>query len=1041
MKIKKLNTTEKQAELFGVNKVNENSDESGLKSVGTSLGANPVRVVIYNGIVAKNHDFVIRRIKEKDSESNLSFYETTGKIVGTVSEYKIPLIKNAIATIDPEIVFEKKSMAKALKESKKNIVKITKEQYNRIFASGLINENIDVAGGLNRVDKSFKKAFAGKEVQNLKPVGENKFNITKPNPSIPKSIQGNFGKPMMEAKGDIKKETIELIKYLYRKSEIFSPFWGEHDLTFDDICDALLSKGLIVGNNGRFELSKTSGSPEKAIQAVENELHNLMGSEPSLETEASNYLAGTENDPNSPWNQDAEYKEPSTPKNIQLTVIAYNNEIAILKSKNGELYVFNYDFIDKDKFFDYAEVEKTYVGKDEDGYPEYEYGDFEIDKDVLERYINASLNSLSKGKGIDSFEAGDELVKIDEPLKNELVSLYDKSKSIVKSLSPNGLEEMTGAASSGSFTGALSMPTIKREMPVDTNKLNVPVVGEGLGDGYTHFAIFKGSNKIASGWNYTGVENDDIKHYTSLDLKDQYPENKLSDFLITSKNNLQKKGIDPSSIENWYQASLTETTAGSGSVGAYDANALPGINRDGSFKNPKKTNAQKKTQYANGAFVEFNDCTKLNNKPAGVGCSQGSVDNVVKLKKTQGNINAPSLSESFIREALKLQHDKKNNKLIVISDLEGKAASQETFSNKNVLKQNGFIWTGTNWAIPTDKLEVAKQTLSLINKAEYIISTLEDVEEAIDSSEADNKSLLKAKLDQYIADLANATDEAALSAEIRRYLTFFSKFHDYSFFNRILIFIQRPDAKKVASYRKWQEKFRQVKKGAKAITILAPIINKDKSVPDDEASLGMGEFNRDKDVRGFRAVNVFDISDTEPIDERGDVPDEPQWWGDNTPSETADELFMYASEVASDLGIKVTQSDAKGGEKGFAAGDHINISSDVSGAGRLSTMIHEIAHELMHFKAKSIFYQDDEVRGSSELKELQAESVSYVVLKHYGLPVSHHTTYLALWKANKEKIQSNLEVISKVSQFIIGKIDEEAARNTKNKEGVQSQKA
>jgi hypothetical protein len=991
--MKKLKITERQSKLLNIKKINENDDESGLKSVGSSLGANPIRVVIYNGIVEKKHDFVISSIKKKDPDSNLSFYETSGKIVGTVSEYKFPHIKNVIASIDPTIVFEKKSLTKALKESKKNIVKITKEQYNRLFASGLIKENTDMSDGLTRVDDS------------------------------------------------IKKETIELIKYLYRKSEIFSPFWVEHDLTFDDICDALLNKGLIVGDNGKYELSKTSGSPEKAIQAVENELHNLMGSEPQMETEASNYPAGTENDPNSPWNQDVEYKEPITPKNIQLIAIAYNSEIAILKSKNGVLYVFNYDFIDKDKFFDYAEVEKKYVGKDEDGYPEYEYGDFEIDRDVLERYINANLNSLSKGNGVDSFEAGDELVKIDEPLKNELISLYDKSKSIVKVLSPNGLEEMTGAASSGSFTGALSMPMIKKEMPVDTNKLNVPVVGEGLGGNYTHFALFKDSNKIANGWDYTGVENDEIKHYTSLDLKDQYPENKLSDFLITSKNNLQKRGIDPLLIGNWYKESLTETTAGSGSVGAYDANALPGINRNGSFKNSKKTNAEKKTQYANGAFVEFNDCTKLNNKPAGVGCSQGAVDNVVKLKKTQGNINAPSLSESFIKEALKLQHDKKNNKLNVISDLEGKAASQETFSNKNVLKQNGFIWTGTNWAIPTDKLEVAKQTLSLINKAEYLISTLEDVEEAIDSSEADNKSLLKAKLDQYISDLANATDEAALSAEIRRYLTFFSKFHDYSFFNRILIFIQRPDAKRVGSYKKWQEKFRQVKKGAKAITILAPIINKDKSVPDDEPSLGMGEFNRNKDVRGFRAVNVFDISDTEPMDERGDIPDEPQWWGDNTPSETADELFMYASEVASDLGIKVTQSDAKGGEKGFAAGDHINISSDVSGAGRLSTMIHEIAHELMHFKAKSIFYQDDEVRGSSALKELQAESVSYVVLKHYGLPVSHHTTYLALWKANKEKIQSNLEVISKVAQFIISKIDEEAARNTKNKDVVQSQKA
>lgn len=955
--MKKLKITEKKAEILGFNKVNENGDESGLKTVGSSLGASPVRVIIYDGIVPKNYAYIIKRIKEKDPESNLNFYEATGKIVGTVSDYKIPLIKNAIASIDPTIVFEKKSLTKALKESKKNIIKISKEQYNRLFASGLINENIGVTGGLNRVDKTFKKAFAGKNIQNLKPVGESKFKIEKPNPSLSKSVQGKFGKPMTESQGDIKKETLELIKYLYRKSENFSPFWGEHDLTFDDICDALLSKGLIVGDNGKYELSKASGSPEKAIQAVEAELNNLIGSEPKIKTEASNYPPGTENDPNAPWNQNANYTKPKTPKNIQLVVVAYNREIAILKSKDGGLFVFYYDNIDKDDFFEYAEVEKNYVGKDEDGYSEFEYEDFDVDGDVIERYVNDNLASLSKGVGMNAFEEGVDLVKIDEPLKNELISLYDKSKNIVSVLSPNSLEEMTSAASSGAFTpafggGPMGAEPIKR-------KINPPVVGE--------------------------------------------------------------------------------TTAGTASVGPYDANALPGINRDGSFKNPKKTNAQKKTQYANGAFVDFNDCTKLNNKPAGTGCSQGAVDNVVKLKKTQGNVNAPSLSESYIKEALKLQHDKKANKLIVISDLEGKAASQETFSNKNVLKQNGFIWTGTNWAIPTDKLEVAKQTLSLINKAEYLISTLEDVEEAIDSSAADNKSLLKAKLDQYISDLANATDEAALSAEIRRYLTFFSKFHDYSFFNRILIFIQRPDAKRVASYKKWQEKFRQVKKGAKAITILAPIITKDKSVPDDEASLGMGEFNRDKDVRGFRAVNVFDISDTEPMDERGDIPDEPQWWGDNTPSETADELFMYASEVASDMGIKVTQSDAKGGEKGFAAGDHINISSDVSGAGRLSTMIHEIAHELMHFKAKSIFYQDDEVRGSSALKELQAESVSYVVLKHYGLPVSHHTTYLALWKANKEKIQSNLEVISKVAQFIIGKIDEEAERNTKNKEVIQTQ--
>jgi hypothetical protein len=406
------------------------------------------------------------------------------------------------------------------------------------------------------------------------------------------------------------------------------------------------------------------------------------------------------------------------------------------------------------------------------------------------------------------------------------------------------------------------------------------------------------------------------------------------------------------------------------------------------------------------------------------------------IKKLQAqelpSIDGGGLSEGMMREALKLQHDKEQNRLVVVSDLEGKAANQETFKNKALLKANGFIWTGTHWAIPADKFEIAKKTLSTANKVEYIINSLEDVEEAVMAADADNKSLLKTKLDQYISDLANATDEAALSAEIRRYLTFFSKFHNYSFFNKILIYIQKPDATRVASFNTWKSKFRQVQKGAKGITILAPLISKQKDVADVDSSVDGNTLNNEKAIRGFKAVNVFDISDTKPIDERGEIPEEPKWWGENTPSETADKLYAAVVEVAKDMHINVTQDDAKRGEKGYSAGDHINISTGVSGAGRLSTMVHEIAHELMHHRSSSIYYQGDDVRRNSALMELQAESVSYVVLKHYDLPVSHHATYLALWKANKEQIQKNLEVISKVSEFIIKKIDEEVAGGTAN---------
>ena len=57
------------------------------------------------------------------------------------------------------------------------------------------------------------------------------------------------------------------------------------------------------------------------------------------------------------------------------------------------------------------------------------------------------------------------------------------------------------------------------------------------------------------------------------------------------------------------------------------------------------------------------------------------------------------------------------------------------------------------------------------------------------------------------------------------------------------------------------------------------------------------------------------------------------------------------------------------------------------------------------------------------MKELQAESVSYAIMKFYNLPVTQHPTYLVLWKANKEKIMKNLNIIVKCSKYIIDGIE------------------
>lgn len=1171
--MKKLKIKESQAKRLGLIK---EEDEGGVKSFNSNLGPTYVKIVIEGPNVAKNKDYILSRCKKFDETNTLNFFEATGKIVGNFDYKRLKDLANEMVKFDKSISIKNKTSGRSITEG--NRIKITKEQYNRIFASK-IHES------MNPVDKQFKKEFNGTDVKNL---GESEFDIKKPNTSIPKNAQGTFGKDLIQE--DLKNETLELIKYLYRKSDELSPFWGDNGISYDDICDVLTTKGLIVKKDGAYQVSKKVGSKEEAINAIESALSELVGENggKELETEAGGYPAGAEHDSSAPYNQrEPDTTKPIQPKEKRAVVLALNREIAILKI-DSQLLLFPYDMLDRNDFFPYATVERRYVGKDEDGQPDYEYdNDFEIDADTISNYVNDNIGSLNVGEGIAGWEDGADLIKIDEPLKQELIQLFGLNKNIVSALTsigegledvvnhfgkqeePSGpsamdmvksgiqqhlvkpetskskeeiaaklkalrdkelerrktdlgesegfsedalavkmfndlnqesyvpmgkrnegfmdrivlqrlmkdgyvdydtdvdydnghaigaqdfywfndagrqnitspeqlkdeyfyssyeknpekgmfgeeaVDETTGAASSGAFVAPMGSEPVKRT-----------IFETGLVGNYTHFAINKNTNKIVNGWDYRGVENDDIKNYSSIDLKDMFPENKLSDFLITTTKNLEKKGISPFDINNWDQAGLNETTttASAGNF-QYDANAFPNIGRNGEFKNKSVkesfSKAETTPQWSGGAFVDQPECSKMNNNKEAQngGCNSGASSLKVNYKK--GSVNAPSLGEGFVREALKIQHDKANNKLIVLSDLTGKEGSNETFKNKNLLKSKGFAWNGSNWVIGADKFEVAKETLSIANKVNYIIDKIEELEEYIDDSNAENKNFLKAQLNQYVMDLANATDEAALSAEIRRYLTFFSKFHKYSFYNRILIYIQNPNATQVASYKFWETKHRQVQKGAKAIKVLAPIISKgsNEETPED------GELNTSNAVRGFRAVNVFDISDTKATSPEGETPNEPEWFGENTPSETADKLFEAVSDLADDMNIKVTNTDAKGGERGYSAGDHINITSGVEGVGRISTMIHEMAHELMHRSDKSLYYIDN---GSNfgkarELKELQAESVSYVVLKHYGLPVSHHATYLALWKANKETIQANLEIISKVSEFLIKKIDE-----------------
>jgi hypothetical protein len=366
--------------------------------------------------------------------------------------------------------------------------------------------------------------------------------------------------------------------------------------------------------------------------------------------------------------------------------------------------------------------------------------------------------------------------------------------------------------------------------------------------------------------------------------------------------------------------------------------------------------------------------------------------------------------------------------IVAVSDLEDpKERSKETFKNKDNLKRSGFRWDGAigAWKIKADDFDRAQKTAQNLNKEYRIIKAFKDLEEFVEGdARMGKKEELAKKIDGYIENLLSDVENVRSSEEFLAFLAFNSKFRKYSVYNTILIWIQKRDATKVAGYHQWKKKFfRVVKKGATPISIYAPM---SKKVEEEDLN---GEIV-EKRYQFFRPVTVFDISDTEAIDERGEIPPSLDWKGDDSPNEVADKLSQYAEDLADIMGVEVTHEDAMGGEGGWSSGGKINITKGNAGVFKARTFIHEIAHELLHQKEKSLFHIDESDR---EIRELQADSVAYIVLRHYDLPVQEMANYLAGWKADKDKIKANLGIIKKAADFIIDELDKIAETDYRNK--------
>ena len=232
-------------------------------------------------------------------------------------------------------------------------------------------------------------------------------------------------------------------------------------------------------------------------------------------------------------------------------------------------------------------------------------------------------------------------------------------------------------------------------------------------------------------------------------------------------------------------------------------------------------------------------------------------------------------------------------------------------------------------------------------------------------------------------------------------LKFKSRFHHYSFNNALLIYLQRPDATLVAGYKRWQELGRQVRKGETSVAILAPIVCKMR----DE---GGGEEVRQ--VVGFRSARVFDVSQTDGKS----IPKPPRPVLLEEDGEAIHNALKRAEVLATSKSFPVSYGDLHSGALGsFSLTKRtIKLRCDLSPLQTLKTLVHELAHGLMHAHPKA-----EEQRHRLEL---EAESCAFLVLHDLGLDTSRYTfPYLAHWTEHPDEMLVAGEKAAKVAEEVL----------------------
>ncbi len=276
------------------------------------------------------------------------------------------------------------------------------------------------------------------------------------------------------------------------------------------------------------------------------------------------------------------------------------------------------------------------------------------------------------------------------------------------------------------------------------------------------------------------------------------------------------------------------------------------------------------------------------------------------------------------------------------------------------------------------------------------------------TTERDNPTQLVIK--QAVEDLIRQL-EAGKSEALTAYLSAMARFHKYSFGNILSIARQKPDAQHVAGIRTWNELGRFVKKGEKGIQILAPLMGYRRNRKDVDAE-HEPETKPQPVLIGFRIVYVFDISQTEGAD----LPE-----FEHSISGEVGDCLNRLIEFVNRQEIELEYNERIAPALGVSYGGKIALLPGQSKAENLTTLVHELGHEILHKAERRTL-------TTATVRETEAEAVAFIVGQGIGLEMGRASSdYIQMYAGNAALLAESLEVVQRTASTILTAIHPEEA--------------